>query len=192
MNIIILGPPGSGKGTQSKLLEKKWEIAQLSTGDMLRLNIQQGTELGKKAEKIIDYGELVSDEIILDMISNRINEDDCSKGFILDGFPRNIKQAKSLDLMLLEKQQQIDVVIALTVDKKVLFKRIENRAMESQGARADDNAEVLKKRIVIYEEQTKPIIPYYENNNLLHKVDGMENIDMIEKNINSLLESFNC
>ena len=192
MNIIILGPPGSGKGTQSKLLEKKREIAQLSTGDMLRFNIQQGTELGKKAKKIIDYGELVSDEIILDMISNRINEDDCSKGFILDGFPRNIEQAQSLDLMLLEKQQQIDIVIELTVEKKELFKRIENRAMETQGARADDNADILKKRIIIYEEQTKPIIPYYENNNLLHKIDGMENIDLIEKNIDSLLESFNC
>ena len=168
MNIILIGPPGSGKGTQSKFIENKFGVAQLSTGDMLRSNIALETEIGIKAQSIIDSGELVSDEIILDIIAERIKEQDCIKGFILDGFPRNINQAIGLDKMLEKSNKNIDVVVELTVVKNDLFNRIRNRSKETQFARADDTEEVLKKRLEIYDMQTKPIIPYYENKKLLY------------------------
>ena len=187
MNIILIGPPGSGKGTQSKFIENKFGVAQLSTGDMLRSNIALETEIGIKAQSIIDSGELVSDEIILDIIAERIKEQDCIKGFILDGFPRNINQAIGLDKMLEKSNKNIDVVVELTVVKNDLFNRIRTRSKETQFARADDTEDVLKKRLEIYDMQTKPIIPYYENKKLLHKVNGMEKIETVAKNINEIL-----
>ena len=187
MNIILIGPPGSGKGTQSKFIENKFGVAQLSTGDMLRSNIALETEIGIKAQSIIDSGELVSDEIILDIIAERIKEQDCIKGFILDGFPRNINQAIGLDKMLEKSNKNIDVVVELTVVKNDLFNRIRNRSKETQFARADDTEDVLKKRLEIYDMQTKPIIPYYENKKLLHKINGMEKIETVAKNINEIL-----
>ena len=191
MNIILIGPPGSGKGTQSKFIVKKFGIAQLSTGDMLRSNIALKTEIGKKAKSIIDSGELVSDEIILDIIADRIEEQDCLKGFILDGFPRNINQAKGLDKMLQKLNKKIDIVIELTMVEKDLFNRIRTRSKETKFARADDTEEVLKKRLEIYEMQTKPIIPYYENKNLLHKVNGMESVENVAENIYEILMKVN-
>ena len=187
MNIILIGPPGSGKGTQSKFIENKFGVAQLSTGDMLRSNIALETEIGIKAQSIIDSGELVGDEIILDIIAERIKEQDCIKGFILDGFPRNINQAIGLDKMLEKSNKNIDVVVELTVVKNDLFNRIRNRSKETQFARADDTEDVLKKRLEIYDMQTKPIIPYYENKKLLHKINGMEKIETVAKNINEIL-----
>ena len=187
MNIILIGPPGSGKGTQSKFIENKFGVAQLSTGDMLRSNIALETEIGIKAQSIIDSGELVSDEIILDIIAERIKEQDCIKGFILDGFPRNINQAIGLDKMLEKSNKNIDIVVELTVVKNDLFKRIRTRSKETEFARADDTEDVLKKRLEIYDMQTKPIIPYYENKKLLHKVNGMEKIETVAKNINEIL-----
>ena len=187
MNIILIGPPGSGKGTQSKFIENKFGVAQLSTGDMLRSNIALETEIGIKAQSIIDSGELVSDEIILDIIAERIKEQDCIKGFILDGFPRNINQAIGLDKMLEKSNKDIDIVVELTVVKNDLFNRIRTRSKETQFARADDTEDVLKKRLEIYDMQTKPIIPYYENKKLLHKVNGMEKIETVAKNINEIL-----
>ena len=191
MNIILIGPPGSGKGTQSKFIVNKFGIAQLSTGDMLRSNIALKTEIGKKAKSIIDSGELVSDEIILDIIADRIEEQDCLKGFILDGFPRNINQAKGLDKMLQKLNKKIDIVIELTMVKNDLFNRIRTRSKETKFARADDTEEVLKKRLEIYEMQTKPIIPYYENKNLLHKVNGMESVENVAENIYEILMKVN-
>ncbi len=187
MNIILIGPPGSGKGTQSKFIENKFGVAQLSTGDMLRSNIALETDIGIKAQSIIDSGELVSDEIILDIIAERIKEQDCIKGFILDGFPRNINQAIGLDKMLEKSNKNIDIVVELTVVKNDLFNRIRTRSKETQFARADDTEDVLKKRLEIYDMQTKPIIPYYENKKLLHKVNGMEKIETVAKNINEIL-----
>ena len=187
MNIILIGPPGSGKGTQSKFIENKFGVAQLSTGDMLRSNIALETEIGIKAQSIIDSGELVSDEIILDIIAERIKEQDCMKGFILDGFPRNINQAIGLDKMLEKSNKNIDIVVELTVVKNDLFNRIRARSKETEFARADDTEDVLKKRLEIYDMQTKPIIPYYENKKLLHKVNGMEKIETVANNINEIL-----
>ena len=178
MNIILLGPPGAGKGTQAKFLEDTRGMKQLSTGDMLRAEITAQSPLGLKVKEIMDNGGLVSDDIMIEMISNRIDQPDCSKGFILDGFPRTVPQAKALDKMLFVKNRALNAVIQLTVDEGILLSRIEKRAAESgANARADDNADALKKRLEVYREQTAPILPYYESQAVLRQVDGMAPIE---------------
>ena len=188
MNIILLGAPGSGKGTQSIILNKKLGLVQLSTGEIIRENIEKKTKLGLQVKNLVDNGEFVSDEIILSIISRRISEDDCSKGFILDGFPRNLNQASKFDEILLEKDKKIDFVIELNVSKENLYKRIENRAIESNEARADDKEEILKNRLNIYDEQTKPLVPYYKKAKLHFKVDGMKSIDEISLEIEKIIK----
>ena len=188
MNIILLGAPGSGKGTQSIILNKKLGLVQLSTGEIIRENIEKKTKLGLQVKNLVDNGEFVSDEIILSIISKRISEDDCSKGFILDGFPRNLNQASKFDEILLEKDKKIDFVIELNVSKKNLYKRIENRAIESNEARADDKEEILKNRLNIYDEQTKPLVPYYKKAELHYEVDGMKSIDEISLEIEKIIK----
>ena len=188
MNIILLGAPGSGKGTQSIILNKKLGLVQLSTGEIIRENIEKKTKLGLQVKNLVDNGEFVSDEIILSIISKRISEDDCSKGFILDGFPRNLNQASKFDEILLEKNKKIDFVIELNVSKKNLYKRIENRAIESNEARADDKEEILKNRLNIYDEQTKPLVPYYKKAELHYEVDGMKSIDEISLEIEKIIK----
>ena len=188
MNIILLGAPGSGKGTQSIILNKKLGLVQLSTGEIIRENIEKKTKLGLQVKNLVDNGEFVSDEIILSIISKRISEDDCSKGFILDGFPRNLNQASKFDEILLEKDKKIDFVIELNVSKKNLYKRIENRAIESNEARADDKEEILKNRLNIYDEQTKPLVPYYKKAELHFEVDGMKSIDEISLEIKKIIK----
>ena len=188
MNIILLGAPGSGKGTQSIILNKKLGLVQLSTGEIIRENIEKKTKLGLQVKNLVDNGEFVSDEIILSIISKRISEDDCSKGFILDGFPRNLNQASKFDEILLEKNKKIDFVIELNVSKKNLYKRIENRAIESNEARADDKEEILKNRLNIYDEQTKPLVPYYKKAELHFEVDGMKSIDEISLEIEKIIK----
>ena len=188
MNIILLGAPGSGKGTQSIILNKKLGLVQLSTGEMIRENIERKTKLGLQVKNLVDNGEFVSDEIILSIISKRISEDDCSKGFILDGFPRNLNQAFKFDEILLQKDKKIDFVIELKVSKKNLYKRIENRAMESNEARSDDKEEILKNRLYIYDEQTKPLVPYYKKAELHFEIDGMKSIDEISFEIEKIIK----
>mgnify|MGYP001477937975 FL=1 len=188
MNIILLGAPGSGKGTQSIILNKKLGLVQLSTGEIIRENIEKKTKLGLQVKNLVDNGEFVSDEIILSIISKRISENDCSKGFILDGFPRNLNQASKFDEILLEKDKKIDFVIELNVSKKNLYKRIENRAIESNEARADDKEEILKNRLNIYDEQTKPLVPYYKKAELHFEVDGMKSIDEISLEIEKIIK----
>jgi len=188
VNIILLGAPGSGKGTQSIILNKKLGLVQLSTGEIIRENIEKKTKLGLQVKNLVDNGEFVSDEIILSIISKRISEDDCSKGFILDGFPRNLNQASKFDEILLEKNKKIDFVIELNVSKKNLYKRIENRAIESNEARADDKEEILKNRLNIYDEQTKPLVPYYKKAELHFEVDGMKSIDEISLEIEKIIK----
>ncbi len=187
-NIILLGPPGAGKGTQAKILEDEKGLKQLSTGDMLRAEIAAASELGVKVKNIMDGGGLVSDDIMIEMISNRIDQDDCQKGFILDGFPRTVPQAEALDKMLADKKRNLDAVIQLVVDENALLARIEKRAAETAGGpRADDNAEALKKRLSVYNEQTKPILPYYEGKKILQKVDGMAPVNDVTAQIGKLL-----
>ena len=188
MNIILLGAPGSGKGTQSIILNKKLGLVQLSTGEIIRENIEKKTKLGLQVKNLVDNGEFVSDEIILSIISKRISEDDCSKGFILDGFPRNLNQASKFDEILLEKDKKIDFVIELNVSKKNLYKRIENRAIESNEARADDKEEILKNRLNIYDEQTKPLVPYYKKAELHFEIDGMKSINEISLEIERIIK----
>jgi len=188
MNIILLGPPGAGKGTQAKILEEGHGLKQLSTGDMLRAEIAAQSPLGLKVKTIMDAGSLVSDEIVIEMISNRIEQADCSKGFILDGFPLTVAQAEALDEILAHKGKKLHAVIQLVVDEGALLARIEKRASESVNVRADDNAEALKKRLAVYNEQTAPIIPYYEKKGNLRNVDGMAAVNIVTEQIADILD----
>ncbi len=187
MNIILLGPPGAGKGTQAKLLEDTRGMKQLSTGDMLRAEVDSQTPFGIKLDAILKSGALVEDSVMIEMISNRIDKPDCAKGFILDGFPRTVPQAEALDRMLAEKGKDLNAVIQLVVDENALLARIEKRASESVTVRADDNAEALKKRLAVYREQTAPIVPYYEGKKMLKKVDGMAAVNIVSEEIAKIL-----
>jgi adenylate kinase len=187
MNIILFGAPGAGKGTQAKRLVEARGLVQLSTGDMLRAAIDAGTELGLRAKEIMDRGDLVSDEIILGMIAERMDSPGCASGVILDGFPRTVAQAEGLDAMLEERGLALDHVIEISVDEDALFARIENRAAETGGSRADDNAETLRKRLAVYHENTAPLLPYYDGKGLLKTVDGMVSIDEVGQAIDGIL-----
>ena len=186
MIIILFGPPGAGKGTQAQRLVDKHNLKQLSTGDMLREAITEGSELGKKASSIMDRGELVSDDIILSMIKDQLRKSG-SDGFIFDGFPRNLEQAKALDKILHELKLRLDLVIEIVVNDEVLINRIENRAKESKNARSDDNEEVLKNRLNIYHESTEMIKPYYLEQKKLVKIDGMRSIEQVSSDIEGQL-----
>ncbi len=191
INLILLGPPGAGKGTQAKKLEDSYGLKQLSTGDMLRADIASGTELGKKAQAFMDRGDLVPDEVVIGMIANRIEQPDCAKGVIFDGFPRTVPQAQALDKMLAEKKRPLQAVIELSVDEEELVNRLHTRIAETKAAgkplRADDTEETLRHRLKVFREQTAAIIPYYKNKDLLHKIDGMKPIGDVEREIRTAL-----
>jgi adenylate kinase len=213
VKLILLGPPGAGKGTQAERLEKRHKLVQLSTGVMLRAERAAGTELGKAADKVMAAGQLVSDEIVIGMIAKRIEEPDCKAGFVLDGFPRTVNQATALDEMLAQKGTKIDGVIEFVVDEAALVERISGRfecakckagyqdkfkQPKKKGVcdvcgsteftrRPDDNAETVKARLVAYREQTAPIVPYYKKKGLLHRVDGMAEPDAVTEEIEAVL-----
>ena len=189
MNIILFGPPGAGKGTQAELLVQSRGMVQLSTGDMLRAAIVAGTELGLQAKEIMDAGKLVSDDIMIGMIAERMEADDCKNGVILDGFPRTVAQAQALDAMFAEKGISLDSVIEIRVDENALFARIEKRAAETGGARSDDNAEVLAARLKVYHDNTAPVLPYYEDKGQLVTIDGMQPVEEVNKQIEACLNS---
>lgn len=192
MNLILIGPPGAGKGTQAKILEQEYGLKQLSTGDMLRAEIAEGTDLGKKAKEIMDAGNLVPDDIMIGMIENRLGQPDCAKGVIFDGFPRTVDQAKALDDMLARKGKPLKVVIQMIVDEDELVSRLQTRIQQTIDAgkevRGDDNVETFKKRLGVYKAQTAPILPYYEEAGLLKKVDGMKPIDFVTTEIKAILK----
>ncbi|MFB0922307.1 MAG: adenylate kinase [Alphaproteobacteria bacterium] len=189
MNIILLGPPGAGKGTQAKILVDGQGLVQLSTGDMLRAAVASGSELGQQAKAVMEAGKLMPDDIMVQIISDRISDPDCSNGFILDGFPRTTAQAEALDRMLNEKGLPLDHVIEISVNDSVLIDRINTRVAETPEAerRDDDNAETLKHRLEVYHEQTAPILPYYAGRGMLKKVDGMKQIDEVSKQIEAII-----
>ena len=192
MNIILLGAPGAGKGTQAEALAKRRGLVQLSTGEMLRAAVKAGSEIGKRAEAIMKSGGLVSDSIVIGIISERIDEPDCKKGFILDGFPRTLKQAAALRKMLDHKGKTLDAVIELKVDDAVLIGRIEKRAADALAAglpvRADDNAETLKLRLLAYYRETAPLVGYYFAYDQLKSVDGMAPIEDVARQIDDILD----
>ncbi len=191
MRLILLGPPGAGKGTQAQRLVEKYGIPQLSTGDMLRAAVSAGTEVGKRAKAVMDAGELVSDEIVNAIVAERIDQPDCEKGFILDGYPRTLVQADSVHDMLVERGLFLDAVIELVVDDRALVGRIVKRAEDAKAAgqpvRKDDNAEVFEERLREYYKKTAPLIGYYYANDLLRQVDGMAPIDDVTGQIEALL-----
>ncbi|HMN74133.1 MAG TPA: adenylate kinase [Rhodoblastus sp.] len=191
MRLILLGPPGAGKGTQAARLVEKYGIPQLSTGDMLRAAVKAGTPVGLKAKAVMEAGGLVSDEIVIGIIKDRIKEPDAARGFILDGFPRTVAQAEALHELLAAEKMQLDAVVELKVDEKALLARIENRAKETLAAggvvRADDNPESFKIRLDAYREQTAPVSAYYAGIGELKTVDGMAPIDAVTKALDGAL-----
>ena len=185
MNIILFGPPAAGKGTQAKRLVETRGMVQLSTGDMLRAAIASGSELGKRVEGIMQRGELVSDEIVIELIESRLPEAEASGGAIFDGFPRTLAQAKALDVMLEGRGRKIDAVVRLKVDDAQLMQRIAGRFAES--GRPDDNPESFKVRLDAYNNNTAPLLPYYQGQGKLMEVDGMGSIDDVAAAIDRAL-----
>jgi adenylate kinase len=183
MRLILLGPPGAGKGTQAQRLIAKHGIVQLSTGDMLRAAVAAGTPVGLRAKSIMDRGELVPDEVVVAIIADRIGQPDAKHGFVLDGFPRTVPQAQALDRLLAERGLKLDAVLELKVDEGILIQRIEKRVAEmtarGEKVRADDNPEVLKGRLTAYRAQTAPLAGYYTERGMLKSVDGMAAIDEV-------------
>jgi len=191
MRLILLGPPGAGKGTQAQRLVERYGIVQLSTGDMLRAAVAAATPVGLKAKDIMAAGGLVPDEVVIGIISDRIDQPDAANGFILDGFPRTVPQAEALDALLKKKHIALDAVIELRVNESALLQRVETRVaeMKARGAevRADDNAEALAKRLAAYRAQTEPLIHYYSERRKLLTVDGMMSIENVTTEINRIL-----
>jgi adenylate kinase len=193
MRLILLGPPGAGKGTQAQRLIAKHGIVQLSTGDMLRAAAAAGTPVGLRAKTIMERGELVPDGVVVAIIADRIDQPDAKRGFVLDGFPRTVPQAQALDRLLAERGLKLDGVIELKVDEGILVRRIEKRAAEmsarGETVRADDNPGVLKGRLFAYRVQTAPLADYYAGKGMLKRVDGMASIDEVTAAIGRLLGS---
>jgi len=192
MRLILLGPPGAGKGTQSQRLADKYRIAQLSTGDMLRAAISAKTPVGQRAKGIMARGDLVPDDVVVGIISDRMDEADARAGFVLDGFPRTLGQAQALDRLLAEKGLKLDGVIELKVEEDKLLQRIDSRLrdMTARGetARPDDNPDAFKVRLAAYREQTKPLIDYYRSKGKLRSVDGMAGIRDVSRAIDTVLD----
>jgi adenylate kinase len=192
MRLILLGPPGAGKGTQAQRLVEKYGIVQLSTGDMLRAAVRAGTPVGMKAKDIMDRGELVPDDVVVAIVSDRIDEPDAKNGFILDGFPRTVPQAEALDAMLREKGLDLEAVVELRVDEEALLGRMHRRVAEmtlrGEPVRADDNPETFQKRLEAYRIQTAPLVAYYAGRGRLRTVDGMALIDDVTEALVDILD----
>ena len=192
MRLILLGPPGAGKGTQAQRLVAKHGLLQLSTGEMLRAAVKAGTPVGLRAKDMMARGELVPDDLVIAIVSARIDEPDARNGFILDGFPRTMPQARALDRMLEEKGLKLDAVIDLKVDENMLLERIEKRIAETRARgetlRPDDDAEVLRRRLLAYRDQTTPLVTYYRLQSVLRQVDGMAEVYDVGRAVDDALE----
>ena len=188
MNLILFGPPGAGKGTQAKIIQDEWNLVQLSTGDMLRAAVAAGTDLGRRCKTIMDRGDLVTDDIVIGIIAERLDAPDCANGVVFDGFPRTINQAKALDGLLAERDSAIDAVIELKVDDTALVGRILQRSRETGGTRGDDTPETLRKRLDVYHANTAPLLDFYAGQGKLRAVDGMAPISEVADEIRRVLE----
>ncbi len=187
-NFIIFGPPGSGKGTQSVKISKKYNLAHISTGDIFRKNIKEETELGLKVKSIIDSGELVPDDLLIDILDDAINSYSGVNGYIFDGFPRTIRQADEFEELLKGKKQEVSLVLALRVEDEEIIKRLLKRAQE-QG-RVDDTREVIENRLKVYRRQTEPLIEYYKNKGKFESVHGTGTIDEIFNSICEVIDRY--
>ena len=183
MRIILFGPPGCGKGTQAAFISEDLSIPHLSTGDMLRSAVSSKSEIGLKAKEIMEKGGLVSDEIVLSIVQERVINSDCNKGFILDGFPRTVNQAEKLDL-LLGKSKKIDCVLRIKVEEEEIIKRLIDRG------RNDDKPEIIKNRFISYNAETEPLIPFYQNRGILFNIDGMLEVEKVSLEIKKVLSEF--
>ena len=213
MKLILLGPPGAGKGTQAKMLMERFDIPQISTGDILRAAVKDGTPMGLKAKSCMDAGELVPDEVVVGIVKERLQKADCDNGFILDGFPRTFPQADALSADLVELDKQLDAVISLDVDIEALVERLTGRrtcrdcgrgyhikfdSSETEGVcdtcggelvqRDDDQETTIRKRLDVYQEQTEPLVAYYRSDGLLKELDGMQDIDVVQKQMLDILQ----
>jgi adenylate kinase len=214
MKLILLGPPGAGKGTQAKMLVEEFSIPQISTGDILRAAVKDGTPMGKKAKEYMNTGGLVPDEVVVGIVRDRLQEEDCNNGFILDGFPRTVAQANALQTSLLEMSKELDRVISLEVDAEALVERLTGRRTCKECGRGyhvkfdppreagicdvcggtlfqrdDDQEETIRKRLQVYSEQTAPLISYYRKAGVLLELDGMQPIPIVKEKILSLLQA---
>ncbi|GIR46891.1 MAG: adenylate kinase [Alphaproteobacteria bacterium] len=180
MRIILFGPPGCGKGTQATFISESLSIPHLSTGDMLRSAVSSGSEIGLKAKNIMESGGLVSDQIVLSIVEERIAKNDCEKGFILDGFPRTVNQAEKLDL-LLSDNYKLDYVLRIKVDEEEIIKRLIDRARE------DDKPDIIKNRFKTYNSETQPLIPFYEERKILFNINGMQEIEKVSEDIKKVI-----
>ena len=214
MRIMLLGPPGGGKGTQAKYIENKWKIPQISTGDMLRENVKNNTVLGIEAKNYMEKGDLVPDQVILNMMENRLQKNDCASGYILDGFPRTIPQAEGLTNLLNNIKQQLDIVILLNLDDEIIVKRMSGRRVHAESGRVyhveynppktenkddltgedliirpDDQESTVRNRLKVYEKQTSPLIEYYNNLNILNSIEANGSIEEINNKIRQSIDS---
>jgi adenylate kinase len=194
MRLVLLGPPGAGKGTQATRIAKRFAVPQLSTGDMLREAVASGSALGTRVKDIMERGELVPDDVVIAVIADRMDHSDAANGFVLDGFPRTVAQAEALDRELAARGIGLDAVLELEVDEDVLLVRIRGRAEEAgnkgQPVRRDDNPEVFKTRLKAYRAQTAPVTEYYRSQGLLHIVDGLQPIDVVTEELAEVLSAF--
>jgi adenylate kinase len=189
VRLILLGPPGAGKGTQAQRLVTRHDIVQLSTGDMLRAAVAAGNGVGLRAKAIMERGDLVSDDVMIEIIDARLDQPDAARGFILDGFPRTVAQAEALSGLLAGRGLKLDGVVELAVDDDILTDRIVGRARETGGARADDTIETLRKRLSVYHAQTAPVAEYYRKKGMLKSVNGMGTVDEVSAAIENLLSA---
>lgn len=188
MNLVLFGPPGAGKGTQAKILEQRRGLPQLSTGEMLRAAIASGSELGRRVDSVLAKGDLVSDDIVIDIISERLKKADCARGAVFDGFPRTIAQAEALDRLLEGFGRRIRLVIELKVDDKILLDRVHQRIKQGHS-RADDNPDTLRNRLAVYYENTAPLIDYYSRQGKVISIDGMAPVEAVTRAIAEAIDA---